>query len=178
MRKIILYSAISLNNRIAGPDGNVDWLDSVPNPEKTDYGYAEFYKSVDTTIQGYNTYKQLVGWGIEFPYKGKNNYIITHRKNLNNTNDVEFISDNHIDFIRKLKKAEGGNIWLIGGGKVNTFLLNEGLVDEIRIFIMPVIIPGGIELFEFKPDEKQCKLTTAKSYSSGVVELKYLINEN
>lgn len=48
MRKIKLYTAISLNGKIAKSDGSVDWLHKIPNPDKTDHGYAEFYKSIES----------------------------------------------------------------------------------------------------------------------------------
>jgi len=80
VRKIKLYIATSLNGKIASSDGNVDWLESIPNPEKTDYGYKAFYDSIDTTIQGYNTYNQILNWDIDFPYKGKKNYVLTKKK--------------------------------------------------------------------------------------------------
>ncbi|PLX03162.1 MAG: dihydrofolate reductase, partial [Marinilabiliales bacterium] len=59
---------MSLNGKIAKKDGSVGWLDNIPNPEKSDFGYKEFYDSVDTTIQGNSTYKQIISWGIDFPY--------------------------------------------------------------------------------------------------------------
>lgn len=176
MRKIKLYIAISLNGKIANSDGSVDWLENIPNPEKTDYGYAEFYDSIDTTIQGYNTYKQLIDWEIDFPYAGKKNYVLTKKHGVKNTEFVEFISENHVEFIQQLKNAYGGDIWLIGGGQVNTLILNAGLLDEIQVFVMPIIISGGIELFETFPKETQLKLIATKSYSSGVVELKYKVS--
>ena len=176
LRKIKLYIAISLNGKIARPDGSVEWLENIPNPEKTDYGYEDFLNSVDTTIQGYNTYNQIIGWGIEFPYKGKKNYVLTGKKDVVNTEFVEFITENHAEFIKRLKEENGGDIWLIGGSQVNTLVLNAGLLDEIIVFVMPIIISGGIELFDAFPKETKLKLIGTKSYSSGVVELKYKID--
>jgi dihydrofolate reductase len=173
LRKIKLYIAISLNGKIAGADGSVDWLENIPNPEKTDYGYAGFFDSVDTTIQGYNTYNQVIGWGIDFPYKGKKNYVLTKKQNVKNTKFVEFITENHTDFIRALKEEKGGDIWLIGGSQANTLVLNAGLLDEIIVFVMPVILSEGIELFDAFPKETRLTLIETKSYSSGVVEMKY-----
>ena len=175
MRKIKLYIAISLNGKIANSDGSVDWLENMPNPEKTDYGYAEFLDSVDTTIQGYNTYKQVIDWGIDFPYKGKKNYVLTRRQNVVNTEFVEFITENHAEFLKRLKKENGGDIWLIGGSQTNTLVLNAGLLDEIMVFVMPIILSGGFELFDAFPIEKQLKLIGAKTYSSGVLELNYKV---
>ena len=175
MRKLILYIAVSLNGKIARTDGNVDWLDKIPNPKKTDYGYSEFIRTVDTTIQGYHTYHQLIEWGIEFPYKDKKNFVFTRKKDLKNTGFIEFISKDHVEFVKSLKQETGGDIWLIGGGQVNTMILNAGLLDEIRMFVMPVIIPDGIGIFQFFPNETQLQLVNSKSYSSGVVELNYSV---
>ncbi len=173
MRKIKLYIATSLNGKIASSDGGVDWLENIPNPEKTDYGYAAFFNSIDTIIQGYNTYNQVINWGIDFPYKGKKNYVLTKKQNIKNTEFVEFVTENHVDFIKNLKEQKGGDIWLIGGGQANTLILNAGLLDEIQVFMMPIIISGGIDLFDAFPIQTQLKLLETKSYSSGVVEMKY-----
>lgn len=175
MRKIKLYIAISLNGKIANSDGSVDWLDDIPNPEKLDYGYAEFFNSIDTTIQGYNTYNQIIRWGIDFPYKGKKNYVLTKKDNIKNTEFVDFITDNHVDFIEDLKKQQGGDIWLIGGSQTNTLILNAGLLDEIEVFIMPIILSGGIELFDAFPNEARLNLLEMKSYSTGVVGMRYTV---
>ena len=164
---------MSLNGKIATQDGGVDWLEATPNPEQLDYGYADFYASIDTTIQGKSTYQKIIDWGIEFPYKKTKNFVLTRNPNLANTEEVEFVSANHVQFIKQLKRYEGKDIWLIGGGQVNTLLLEAGLIDEIRVFIMPIIIPDGIGLFEALPPQTQLELMESVSYPTGVVELRY-----
>jgi len=176
MRKTKLYIATSLNGKIARKDGSVDWLESIPNPEKNDYGYSEFYESVDVVIMGNNTYQQIISWGIDFPYSDKKNYVLTTNHELKNTKYVEFVPDNQIEFIKKIKKQEGKNIWLVGGGKINTLLLNNDLIDEIHIFIMPIILPDGIEIFEDIPKETKLKLINSKSHETGVLEMIYKLN--
>ena len=175
MSKLIAYIATSLNGKIARANGEVDWLDAIPNPEKSDYGYYDFYGSIGTTIMGNKTYEQVINWGVEWPYPDKKNYVFTKKSGLKNTEHVEFISENHAAFTQKLKQESKEDIWLIGGGQINTFLLNEGLIDELHIHIMPIILPDGIEIFELIPKETQLDLESSKSYKSGVMELKYSI---
>jgi dihydrofolate reductase len=172
-RKLILYIASSLNGKIADAEGRVDWLESMPNPDKLDYGYAEFYDSIDTTIQGNATYKQVMSWGIDFPYAGKTNYVFTRNVELQDTADVQFVAHDHVDFVQALKAEPGKAIWLIGGGQVVTLLLNAKLIDEIRIFTMPIILRDGIDLFGSLPDESHLTLLQSKAYSTGVVESRY-----
>jgi len=173
MRKIKLYIACSLNGKIAKKDGDVEWLNKIPNPDNTDHGYAQFYDSVESTIQGYKTYKQILDWGIDFPYKGKKNFVLTRNKNLENTENVEFVTNNHIAFVKDIKKQKGKDIWLIGGGQINTMLWNEKLIDELIVFIMPIVLSEGIDLFESVPEEGMLQLFDSKVYASGVVEMRY-----
>jgi dihydrofolate reductase len=173
MRKLKIYIAISLNGKIARADGQVDWLETIPNPEKSDYGYYDFYASIDTTIQGHKTYAQLLAWDIPFPYADKKNYVFTRNPNHQDTKEVSFVSEDHLAFTEKLKTGGGKDIWLIGGGQINTLLLNAGLVDELIVHIMPIILPDGLPLFGGIPRESQLRLLSSKSYAGGVVESRY-----
>lgn len=178
MRKIILYIAMSLNGKIARKNGNVDWLESLPNPENTDHGYNEFLQSADTTIMGNATYRQLLSWGIDFPYRNKQNYVFTRNANLTKDENVEYIGKNHVEFARELKMQPGKAIWLIGGGQLNTLFFNHNLIDEIRVFVMPIVISDGIELFEAIPKERVLTLGETKIHSSGGVELRYILEDH
>ena len=177
MKKIKLYIATSLNGKIAKSDGSVEWLEKIPDSEGVDHGYNEFYDSIDTTIMGYSTYKQVIDWGIEFPYKGKKNYVLTRKQDLENTEDVHFVKQNHGAFIRGLKSQLGKDIWLIGGGQINTLLWNEGLIDELIVFIMPIVLSGGIELFEGIPSQEHLKLNDTKTYKNGSIMMTYSTNQ-
>lgn len=177
-RKLKIYIAASLNGRIATPDGSVAWLDSIPHPKDEDYGYYKFYATIDTTIMGYATYAQVTGWDLPFPYPDKKNYVLTRKTELSPDPNVEFVTKDHIDFINILKKDDGKDIWLIGGGQVNTVCLNAGLVDELIIHQMPIILNGGIEVFENLPIQRSLELVSSKKYESGVMELHYAVKNN
>jgi dihydrofolate reductase len=176
--KTVLYLAMSLNGKIARLDGAVDWLESIPNPENLDYGYKDFLETIDVTIQGNKTYQQFLSWGIEFPYKNKINYVFTLNESAKDNDDVKFIKHDHVQFVKELKQKEGRGIWIIGGSQVNTLLLNNNLIDELRLFLMPIILPSGIELFSQFPNETSLKLMKERKYSTGVVELQYKIQIN
>lgn len=175
MKKLKLYIAMSLNGKIARSNGDVDWLEAVPNPDESDYGFSDFFASIDTTIQGNKSYEKVVSWNIPFPYSGKKNYVFTTNSMHEDNKDVSYVSKNHIDFVKILKQEEGKDIWLIGGGQINTMLLKEALIDELQIFIMPIVIPDGISLFGKLPFDQQFELTDTKVYSSGVVAHTYTI---
>ena len=177
MRKVKLYTAVSLNGMIARADGQVDWLEKIDHEEGEDYGYSTFYNGIDTTLMGNNTYKQVLGFGVEFPYKEKKNYVFTRKKELKFDENVVFISDNITKFVQSLKREKGRDIWLIGGGQLNSLFLNEQLIDEVHVHIMPIVIPDGIQLFRGEPLEQQFILKSTRSFKSGVIECVYKVKK-
>lgn len=102
MKKIKLYIAVSLDGYIARHDGDLDWLMEFPNPSKEDYGYKEFFTSVDTVIMGGRTYRDIMCMDVVWPYKDKATYIITRNGVLEREN-VNFITENVIETISQLR---------------------------------------------------------------------------
>lgn len=174
MRKVILYIATSLDGKIAKPDGDTSWLYDLPNPEKTDYGYAEFYKTIDTTLMGRKTYEVISGFNLEKPpYLDKNNYVFSSQP-LKVEDHYQLINDDPCAFVKELKKQVGLNIWLVGGGKLNATLLQAQLIDEFMVFVMPIVLGEGISLFGTNTElMKRLKLVSTKTYRSGAILLRY-----
>jgi len=175
MRKLKLYIAISLDGYIAKPDGSVEWLESLPNPEHTDYGYTAFYETVDTLLMGNATYKVLQGFNIPWPYPGREVYVFTRDHTLAGNDEVKYVSGDIVTFIQKLKDGNGKDIWLVGGGQVNMVCLQAGLIDEIWVHIMPVVLGEGIPLLAHAPFEKRLQLQRSKVYASGAIEAVYTL---
>lgn len=88
---------------------------------------------------------------------------------------MEFVNHHPEEFIKNLKQQDGKDIWIVGGGKVNTLLLNAALIDEIRLFQMPILLPDGIDLFEGSPNLTHLQLIKEHKYNSGVLELNYRV---
>ena len=168
-----MYIACSLDGKIADKNGSVDWLHEIPNQEKSDYGYSSFFNSIDTTLMGNKTYQQVSGFDEPFPYTGTKNYVITKDPKLNADENVEFIHENLVDFIRYLKRKPGKNIWCIGGGELNALLINNNLLDEIQIFIMPIVLGLGIPLTSKLEEVANLQTIKTVQHSSGVVEVHY-----
>ncbi|MFV0398579.1 MAG: dihydrofolate reductase family protein [Bacteroidales bacterium] len=78
MRKCSVYIATSLDGYIARPDGGLDWLTKYPITPETNYGYDEFYASIDTIVMGGQTYRELLNMDIPWMYKDKKTYVVTH----------------------------------------------------------------------------------------------------
>jgi dihydrofolate reductase len=166
VRKLKLYTAATLDGYIAGPNGEIDWLEA---GDSLDYGYREFYESVDTTLMGNSTYRLTLDFG-EFPYPEKTNYVFTRGTPPPETDYVSFISGDVAAFVRSLKEKQGEDIWLVGGGQVNTIMLNAGLIDEMVMTVFPLVLGEGIPLFA--PDAKRTgfKTVSCETYETGLIQ--------
>lgn len=175
MRKIKLYIATSLDGFIAAKDGTLEWLTSFPPPENTekDYGYATFFNSIDTTLTGNNTYKQVLSFNEPFN-PGKTNYVFTRSKDEADTEQIKYIHSDIPAFVHALKTAPGQDIWLVGGAQLNTLFLQHHLIDEMILHIMPVVIGEGIPLFAGLSTPTRLRLTSSKTYENGVLGLTYV----
>lgn len=169
MTKFILYIATTLDGYVARLDGSIDWLTSFDIPEAED-GYAAFYDTVDALVMGATTYEQVLGFG-DWPYPGKCSYVLTSRPipverediRLMNTIESLLADINHNEFER---------VWVVGGGKVASAFMSQGLIDEYVLTLMPIILGAGISLYQAVP-EQRLKLVEAKPFSYGAVELRY-----
>lgn len=111
---------------------------------------------------------------IPFPYTYTKNYVFS-RSAHQDTEQVSFVKGEVVDFIEKLKEQPGKAIWLIGGGQLNSLVLNAGLIDEIILTYIPVILGKGIPLFSSAVNEHKVKLIPAGNnlYRNGFLQVKY-----
>ena len=150
----------------SGPNGEIDWLDA---GGRLDYGYEEFYASIGTTLMGNSTYK-LTLTVPKFPYPDKTNYVFTRGTPPPDTSNARFVSRDIGAFVRSLKQELSKDIWLVGGGQVNTVMLNEGLIDEIILTIFPVVLGEGIPLFTSGATRSSFKTVGCEVYETGLVQ--------
>jgi dihydrofolate reductase len=170
VRNVKLFIASSLDGYIARNDGVIDWLYT-----DGDYGFAQFYDSVDTILMGRRTYEkaiELAGW---YPHKDKKSYVFTQtasgRKREKDRN-VHFIAD-VLEFTKELIHLPGKDIWLVGGADIISIFLNAGLLDEIILSIHPIILGNGIPLFKNLQGQMNLKLIKAIPYENGLMQLYY-----
>ncbi|MFR3215930.1 MAG: dihydrofolate reductase family protein [Dysgonomonas mossii] len=174
MKKIILYIAASLDQRIAEPDGSLEWLTEFPNPEKTDYGFKKLLASTDIVIMGGRTYREFLNMDIIWPYSRQMTYVVSHH-NWGEKENIKFITENTIETISEFRNQEGKDILLVGGGELTSKLLTSDLIDEMYITYIPVILGKGVPLFPEQSKESQWELTENKIYNLGVMIVKYQI---
>ena len=174
MARVTLYIACSIDGYIARPNGSLDWLDAIPNPDKIDHGYNDLLRKTSCIIMGRNTYSELLGFGIEWPYQDIMTYVVSNNSSFKpETPSTEKLSGNIVEAVNKIKSRTVKNIWLVGGGQLVTYFLNQDLIDRMIISIIPAILGEGIPLFPNKPKESNWTLTESTAFSTGIVSLEY-----
>jgi dihydrofolate reductase len=176
MSKVVLYIAASLDGFIARADDDIAWLTRYDSPHE-DHGYADLMRRVDTLIMGARTYEQVLGFGDWF-YQGKKTYVVTHRELPQVPGaEVAFYSGDLTALVADLKAATDKDIWLLGGGQLAGSFMNEGLVDEIMLFVIPITLGSGKPLFVGMTKATELTLVETKPYESGIVLLRYSMGE-
>lgn len=170
MTEFILYIATSLDGYIARLDGSIDWLPQ-PGEDGEDNSYIKFYDSIDALIMGSNTYEQVLTFG-DWVYTGKVSYILTSQDLSTDRTDICFVKGGVEEVVKNVNKQGYQRVWLVGGGKIVSSFINQGLVDEYIITVIPTILGSGISLYQSLPEIK-LDLISVQTYSSGLVELKY-----
>lgn len=166
MRKLVLFIATSLDGYIAGPKGEIDWLFT-----DQDYGYREFYATIDTVLIGRKTYELALSFE-DYPYEDVE-VIVFSRGNWPANPDVRFVSCDLGAVVSDLKSRPGKNIWLVGGAEIVAECLLHDLIDEFVISIHPVILGSGIPLFENGLPRRQLQYSNCETFNTGLVQITY-----
>ena len=163
---------MSLDGYIATQDNGLEFL-SIVEEKDQDYSYTDFVNTVDTVIVGRKSYDKVLSMGLEYPHTNKKLYIIT-RTPKPEVGSTKFYSGSLKELVLELKSKKGKSIYVDGGAEVANELLNDNLIDEFYISIVPSLLGNGISLFKNNRPGLKLKLISTKSYNKGLVQLHYL----
>jgi len=183
MRRLIVDSIISLDGYFTGPNNEIDWFEFDDDEQAWS---IDINQRVDTMIYGRVTYEEFRQfWPTpEAKVSGFDPYIV---RQLNELPKVVFskslkdalwkpstiVRESPIEVIPKMKNQPGKDMVIVGSGSLVAALAREGLIDEYRIRIRPIILGSGRLLFEDRNHRHALKFVSVKSFKSGVVGLHY-----
>ncbi|OBT16952.1 diacylglycerol kinase [Vibrio sp. UCD-FRSSP16_10] len=144
----IVYIATSLDGYIADKNSNIDWLHDVPNPDGSDFGFADFMARIDALVMGRNTLNMVLSFDIDWPYS-KPVFVLSNTLKTvpEHLKDKVFLVNGDLNSIVRDLKQQGYNDLYIDGGKTVQSFLQQDLIDELIITTIPIILGGGITLF-------------------------------
>jgi dihydrofolate reductase len=171
---VTLHMVASLDGVIAKKDNSVAWLEDSGDIYEKGVSYesaAEVVTAIDCYVLGSRTYEHALELG--WPYGDTPVIVTTTRKLPSSRKSVEFYSGDLKKLVDEILASRYENIWLVGGAKLCQEFLRLGLVDEIRLSIVPVLLGDGLHLFDNLDGEERWSLRDIAAYKSGVVELWY-----
>ena len=171
MRKVTFGGASTLDNFIASKDDKVDWI--LWNKEAGEI-MRDYWKTIDTIVMGRRTYEVAARNGPLPVHTGVKTYILSRSLKKRSTKQLTFVSEDAVDFVRRLKEEEEGkDICVMGGGILAKPLLEAGLIDEIGLNIHPVLLGSGIPLFYEMSQQIDLELVKCQQLSNGCVVVTY-----
>ena len=127
--------------------------------------------AIDCYVLGSRTYEHALQLG--WPYGDTPTVVVTNRELPSTRKSVEFYSGDLKRLVDEILAPRYGNIWLVGGAMLCQSFLRLGLVDEIRLSVVPVLLGDGLRLFGNSSTETRWRLKDVVAYKTGIVELWY-----
>jgi dihydrofolate reductase len=181
MRKLLSFMVVTLDGYYEGPEGEFDW----PN---VDDEFNEFAISqmndIGMLVFGRATYEGMASYWPT-PAALEDDPAITDRMNsipkvvFSSTLDSAdwenstLVTGNAAEAIAELKQQPGKDLAMFGSPTLTASLIEQGLVDELRVMVHPILLGGGKSLFSTLHRRMPVELERTTVFKSGNVLLHY-----
>ena len=180
---ILIYSALaSLDGYIEDRRGNFDW--AAPDEEVHSF-VNDLERTVGTYLYGRRMYETMVYWETAAAISDQPSVVrdfttmwraaekIVYSRSLEGVSSARTRIERDFDpgTIRRMKAAADADT-TVGGADLAGQAIAAGVVDELQLFVIPVLVGGGKR---WLPDEARLdlELLETRDFSSGVVFLRY-----
>jgi len=164
-----------LDGYIAGKNGEIDWLNAIPNPEGDDMGFLELMDEIDAIIMGRTTFETVCGFGVEWPYSVPVIVLSNSLKSIPEKltdEEVTLASGSPQEIIKKAYEMGYYKLYIDGGKTIQNFL-KEDLIDELIITTIPILLGGGFSLFGDLPKPLEFEHVESKVFLNQIVQDSY-----
>jgi dihydrofolate reductase len=189
-RKMIAALQVSLDGYTDGPDGDKDWVDSwadaiglIPDVDMFVLGgrmypsYGEYWEAIHTHPERIPPFSARPPSTSEIGYArlaAKTPHVVLSTTLTGVSWPTAQIVRNVAE-LRTLARQPGKNAYVVGGATLVTSLLNEGVIDEIRLIVHPIILGTGRSLFGGVTERRSLDLIEAKPTTSGRLIVNYRV---
>jgi dihydrofolate reductase len=193
MRKLVYFIASTLDGFIAGPDGAdptgpdgfwpipedysrhlvAEYPETLPGVARQALGITAPGRHFDTVLEGRRSYEIGLKVGVTDAFPHLRHLVFSRTLAESPDPAVEIVSGDPIATVRELKRQEGKDLWLIGGGELAGALYPE--IDQLIVKLAPLTIGTGIPLFGRSAvfDPRTWELTDHTVFGSGSAILTY-----
>ncbi|WP_120633870.1 dihydrofolate reductase family protein [Ruegeria sp. EL01] len=171
-----IMMAMSLDGFVARPDHALDWLNKQATQDE-DHGFAEFQERMDVIVMGSGSFRTVLGFG-GWPYTIP--CIVLSRKlteegvPLELRDRVEVSTLEPKALLASLEKRGLKQAYVDGGAIIRSFI-QAGLIEDMKISIVPILLGEGIRLFGSNDTDIDLDLVSSTAFPSGLVDLEYKV---
>ncbi len=177
------YAAMSLDGFIAEPEEKLEWLTGFDGPgyagasegggaSPIEESYPAFMEGVGALVMGSKTYEFILG--EKWVYGDMPVWVMTSRDlpGVGGATGLRFASGPVADLHAEMIAAAGGkDLWVVGGGDLASQYVEAGLLELLRVTVVPTVLGDGLPLFADPVPPMKLLGTTA--FDNGMVELSY-----
>lgn len=140
---------------------------------------TDLFGEIGAMVFGRRTYDLVQGWGGTYPVRGIPVYVVTRHPPetpAQGRSEIVFVSTVS-EAIERARSAANGKSVGIAGGRVGMSCLTADLVDEIYLHVVPVILGGGVRLFDPEPVSEALHLEHKSVVEGpGVTHIRYYVH--
>ncbi len=173
MRKVIVWNMVTLDGYFEGPKTwEIDWHEYVWGEELERFSLNQAQEA-GTLLFGRKTYEGMAGYwqtatGDVAEFMNSIPKVV-----FSNTLETAGWSNTRLVKVARLKQEPGKDLFIFGSANLIGSLTKQGLIDEYRIGLNPLVLGGGTPMFKPSEGRMRLKLLEARPMQSGVVLLRY-----
>ena len=139
--KVVVNRAMSLDGFIAGPDDAMDWIIEY----QKEFAFPEIMEATGAMLIGRGTHEAARRMSAEdTSYDGGSAFVLTHRPPEEPVPGVTFLTCDLDEAVATARAAAGGKNLEILGADLAAQCLRRGLVDEVLVYVLPVLLGDGV----------------------------------
>ncbi|EPR69641.1 dihydrofolate reductase family protein [Cyclobacterium qasimii] len=173
MKKLIYYVAISIDGFISGPNDDIGlFLSEGEGVTK----YQEDLMKFNTVIMGRKTYEFGYKYGLkpgQAPYPHMEHYIFSNNLQIPGLASNVHLSKVEIKNVKDVISNSDTDVYLCGGGQFAGWLLDNGLINQVKLKVNPIVLGQGKSLFGESKTAAKLKLVSTESFQEGLQILTY-----
>ena len=183
--RTVYYAAMSLDGFIAEPEEKLEWLIGFDGPgyagasegagsSPMEKSYPAFMEGVGALVMGSKTYEFILDQ--EWAYADLPVWVMTSRDlpSVDGAAGLRFAAGSVAELHDEMVGAAGGkDLWVVGGGDLASQYVAAGLLELLRVTVVPTVLGAGLPLFA--KSVPPMKLLSTTPFDNGMVELRYEI---
>ncbi|MFI1918885.1 dihydrofolate reductase family protein [Nocardia sp. NPDC020380] len=190
MRKVAAFAHMSLDGYAAGATGmGLEFTGRAYSDELTDFHDTRIRPDIGTAVYGRKTFIGMRDHWTSVPgspdasehdlehaawVTGVDKLVFSTTLKSAGWANTRIIATDALAQVEALKAEDGGVLAIYGSPTLTHWFTEQGLVDELRVFIHPITIGAGTPLFQDKT-ALDLNLLESKTFDSGAVYVRYQV---